>query len=80
MMNLTNNGLLFCYICGKEVDGYYLAYNRKPYDIHVIQNLSRAGFTGVLAHEVLHLWQYNYDLNTPSLLCEGMCELYSYLY
>lgn len=57
-----------------------LAFNRKPYEIHIIQNLSRTGFAGVLAHEVLHLWQYEHNFETSSLLCEGMCELGSYLF
>lgn len=56
-----------------------LAYNRNPYEIHIIRHLSRTAFAGVLAHEVLHLWQYKHNLSPMSLLCEGMCELGSYL-
>lgn len=57
-----------------------LAFNVKPYEIHIIRNLSRTGLAGVLAHEVLHLWQYEHNFSTPNLLCEGMCELGSYLF
>lgn len=57
-----------------------LAFNKRPYEIHIIRHLSRTGFAGTLAHEVLHLWQYQHNFNTPDLLCEGMCELGSYLF
>lgn len=57
-----------------------LAFNKHPYEIHIIRHLSRTGFAGTLAHEVLHLWQYQHNFNTPDLLCEGMCELGSYLF
>lgn len=57
-----------------------LAYNIHPYEVHILRILSRTGFAGVSAHEVLHLWQYEHNFNTSFLLCEGMGELGAYLF
>lgn len=56
------------------------ATNSDPYKITIIRHLSRTGLAAVLAHEVLHLWQYKHGFNTPDLLSEGMCELGSFLF
>ena len=56
-----------------------LAFNCNPYEIHIIRHLSRTGLAGVLAHEVLHLWQYANGFSTSALMCDGMCEFGSYM-
>lgn len=57
-----------------------LAYSSQPYKILLLRLMSRTGFAGVLAHEVLHLWQYRNNINLPLPLCEGLCEMGSYLF
>lgn len=57
-----------------------LAYSCTPYRILILRQLSRTGFARILAHEVLHLWQYSTGLELPSIYREGVCELGSYLF
>ena len=57
-----------------------LAYSMQPYKILMLRHMSRTGFAGVLAHEVLHLWQYRNNIKLPLLLCEGLCEMGSYIF
>ena len=53
-------------------------YNGRRYDIRVIRNLSHTAMAGILAHEILHIWQYQRKLNAPQRICEGFCDLGSY--
>lgn len=53
-------------------------YNGSRYDIRVIRNLSHTAMAGILAHEILHIWQYQRKLNAPQRICEGFCDLGSY--
>ena len=50
----------------------------KGFDIKVLRNLSHTAIAGVLAHELLHLWQYQRWLNVPLRINEGFCNLGSY--
>ena len=49
------------------------------YTVYVYRQLSKVQFANVLAHELLHIWQYNMNINTMPLLCEGFCNLGSYV-
>ncbi len=49
------------------------------YTVYVYRQLSKVQFAGVLAHELLHIWQYNRNYNPTPWLCEGFCELGSYI-
>lgn len=49
------------------------------YTVYVYRQLSKVQFANVLAHELLHIWQYNMNINTIPLLCEGFCNLGSYV-
>lgn len=40
--------------------------------------MSRTSYTSVLAHEMLHLWQYKNGLSLRQDICEGFCNLGSY--
>lgn len=47
-------------------------------DIYVLKYLSKTCYAGVLAHEMLHLWQYRNGLSPRQDICEGFCNLGSY--
>lgn len=52
--------------------------NGRRYDIRVLTNLSHTAMAGILAHEILHIWQYQRNLKAPQRICEGFCDLGSY--
>lgn len=49
------------------------------YTIYIYRQLSKVQFANVLAHELLHIWQYNRNINTSPSLREGFCNLGSYI-
>ncbi|MBR1466839.1 MAG: hypothetical protein IJ607_10855 [Bacteroidaceae bacterium] len=52
--------------------------NGRRYYIHVLENLSHTAMVGILAHEILHIWQFQRRLNAPNRISEGFCDLGSY--
>lgn len=48
------------------------------YTVFVLRDLSKTFFADVLAHEMLHIWQFRRNLAPPQDLCEGFCNLGSY--
>jgi len=46
--------------------------------IFIIDNLTKTAFAGVLAHELLHVWQNDKGISPPRDICEGFCNLGSY--
>lgn len=61
-----------------NVRGLAQAYG-DDYTIFVFRHLSKVQFANVLAHEMLHIWQYNRNLKANSVLTEGFCNLGSYV-
>ena len=51
----------------------------REYTIYIFRELSRVAFASVLAHEMLHVYQYTRHLTPPKPLCEGFCNLGSYV-
>ena len=49
------------------------------YTIFVFNALSRVAFADVIAHELLHIYQYENGYAPPADLCEGLCNLGSYV-
>lgn len=49
------------------------------YTIYVYQELSRVAFANVLAHEMLHVFQYTNHYYPSQDVCEGFCNLGSYI-
>jgi hypothetical protein len=49
------------------------------YTVYVYMELSRVAFAQVLAHEVLHIYQYRNHISPPKAICEGFCNLGSYI-
>lgn len=49
------------------------------YTVYVYMELSRVAFAQVLAHEVLHIYQYRNRISPPKAKCEGFCNLGSYI-
>ena len=49
------------------------------YTVYIYRQLSKVQFANVLAHELLHIWQYNMNITTTPLLCEGFCNLGSFV-
>lgn len=52
---------------------------KKEYKIYVLDYFQKIKFAGVLAHELLHVWQYEKGISLSSQLTEGLCNLASYL-
>lgn len=50
----------------------------RRFDIEVLRHLSHTAMAGVLAHEILHIWQYQRGIFPPQDVCEGFCNLGSY--
>ena len=60
-----------------HVKGYAQRCGNK-FTIYMLCNLSKLFFADVIAHEMLHIWQYQHRLSPPEDLCEGFCNLGSY--
>lgn len=48
------------------------------YTIHVLYGLHKVIFISVLAHELMHVWQYENDIELSDIENEGLCELVCY--
>lgn len=53
-----------------DADGYHIVVRRY---------LSRAVLAMILSHELLHIWQFEHQIFPPDAICEGFCNLGSYL-
>lgn len=49
------------------------------YTIFIYRELSRVAFAQVLAHEMLHIYQYTHNFHPIKSACEGFCNLGSYV-
>lgn len=49
------------------------------YTIYIYRELSRVAFAQVLAHELLHVYQYTNSIYPSKDKCEGFCNLGSYV-
>ena len=47
----------------------------KVYNIYILDNLTELVFDAVLAHELLHVWLFENDLDYNAFLTEGFCNL-----
>lgn len=47
--------------------------------VNILNGLHRAFFAGVLAHELMHIWQRSHFIELDDLHNEGFCELACYL-
>jgi len=65
---------------GKGAKGYtFYPPSHGVYEIFTLRNLSMTVFTMVVAHEMLHLWQFERNVHPASPLSEGFCNLGAYL-
>ena len=51
---------------------------KNEHKVYILDHLPKIAFAGVLAHELLHIWQNDKGINPPSDICEGFCDLGSY--
>lgn len=49
------------------------------YTIFIFRYLSKVQFANVLAHEMLHIWQFNRNIRASAMYMEGFCNLGSYV-
>lgn len=47
----------------------------QSHEISILWGLPYILCTGILAHELLHVWQNTKGLKPDNMICEGMCEL-----
>lgn len=65
-------------VCGSPNVKGYAHKSRSGYEVFILRDLSKLFFAHVLAHELLHIWQYHQGLYPEQQLCEGFCNLGSY--
>lgn len=82
MLSLYNNPALGGAIpSGLTVSGGSGFFGSKMnHKVYMIDNLHKVIFGGVLAHELLHVWQNDHHIKLPNALCEGFCNLGTYLF
>ena len=51
----------------------------QSYHIYILSNLHKVVFNAVLAHELLHTWLYDNQINLSPLAEEGFCNLGRYI-
>ena len=49
------------------------------YTIYILHELSRLKFVDVIAHEILHTWQWERRILPPDVFCEGFCNFGTFL-
>lgn len=49
------------------------------YSVYILDYLPKIQFAGVLAHEMLHVWQHEKNISLNPMLTEGFCNLGSYV-
>lgn len=54
---------------------YVSVGSNKQFNIYILDNLPKTFFAGILAHEYMHVWQYQHNINPPKDICEGFCNL-----
>ncbi|MBQ7311038.1 MAG: hypothetical protein IJW88_05875 [Alistipes sp.] len=48
--------------------------------VYILDYHHKVVFGGILAHELLHVWQNEHHIELPKNYCEGFCNLGSYLF
>jgi len=71
LMNTQNTGIGDSYGLAQ----YTTIGSQKQFRIFILDHLPRTFFAGVLAHEYMHVWQYQNNINPPRDICEGFCNL-----
>ena len=56
----------------------YAEMKDNKYNIYVLKYLSKTAFGNVMAHEMLHLWQFQHHIKAPQDISEGFCNMGSY--
>lgn len=59
-----------------------MLFGRKPqmmHHVYILDNLIKIEFAGTLAHEFMHIWQNENQINLAPPQCEGLCNLGSWL-
>ena len=72
-VNLLQPGLT----CTSKTVGLFIS--RCKHTIYIFNHLPKIQFAGVLAHEMLHVWQHEKGISLPPMYTEGFCNLGSYL-
>ena len=56
-----------------------LFFSRCKHSIYIFNHLPKIQFAGVLAHEMLHVWQNEKGISLSPMCTEGFCNLGSYV-
>lgn len=56
-----------------------LFFSRYNHTIYIFSHLPKVQFAGILAHEMLHLWQNERNISLPLFYTEGFCNVGSYV-
>lgn len=79
LRNCPGNTLNFVGLSASQIQRSSNTIVRQRHRVNMLNGLHRAYFAGVLAHELLHVWQNAHDIELEPQLCEGFCEMGCYL-
>ena len=80
MAQLNKSKIIDINKLGLTVSGGIGVFGAKMYhNVYMLDSLHKVIFGGVLAHELLHVWQNEHHIRLPKSYSEGFCNLGSYL-
>ena len=71
-IDVNQRGLAIC----NKITGNGLT--KTEHKVCILDHLPKIAFAGILAHELLHVWQNSKGITPPNDICEGFCDLGSY--
>lgn len=81
IVKLSRNNYGGRYPSGLTVSGGIGLFGAKMnHKVYMLDYQHKVVFGGVLAHELLHVWQNEHRVSLPPKYCEGFCNLGTYLF
>ena len=78
-VDIQNKGLTQTYSRNTLGGKLFGVKDKFKHHIYILSYLPRIEFAATLAHEILHIWQIENGIQLPSLKCEGLCNMGSYI-
>ena len=77
-INIMNKGLTLTEV-HSSIGAMIFGAKKFKHNIYMLNHMPKIEFAGILAHELLHVWQTQNGINLSSKLTEGLCNMGSYL-
>ena len=78
-VNLDNKGFTLSNVTTSSLYGVLTTKQKFDHTIYMLTHLTSVEFAGTLAHEMLHAWLTQYNVNMPQKKMEGFCNMGTYL-